>query len=54
MTILSATTCATDLDNDALNRALAADGWTIRHIETWNRNGQHDAIIVWDAPDLPY
>jgi len=54
MTILSAATCATDLDDDSLNHALLADGWTIRHIETWHRNGHHDSIIVWDAPDLPF
>ncbi len=57
MTHLSNGTVATDLDAHDDNAALAAQGYTIRHIETW-----HDldhTCIVWDAPeitesDLPY
>ena len=48
MTHLSNGTVATDLDAHDDNAALAAQGYTIRHIETW-----HDldhTCIVWDAP----
>ena len=59
MTHLSATTCATDLGNAVVNKQLLDQGYTIRHIETWHRDGQDDSIIVWDTPaldeaDLPY
>jgi len=57
MTHLSNGTVATDLDGHDDNAALAAQGYTIRHIETW-----HDldhTCIVWDVPeitecDVPY
>ncbi len=57
MTHLSNGTVATDLDAHDDNAALTAQGYTIRHIETWH---DHDtSCIVWDAPriseaDLPY
>ena len=57
MTHLSNNTVATDLDAHAHNAALTAQGYTIRHIETYL---DHDAsCIIWDAPalteeDLPY
>ena len=59
MTHLSTTTCATDLGNAVVNKQLLDQGYTIRHIETWHRDGQDDSIIVWDIPaldeaDLPY
>ena len=50
MTHLSNGTVATDLDAHDDNAALAAQGYTIRHIETW-----HDldhTCIVWDAPEI--
>lgn len=50
MTHLGNNTVATDLDAHATNAALAAQGYTVRHIETW-----HDldhSCIVWDAPDI--
>ena len=48
MTHLSNGTVATDLDAHDDNAALAAQGYTIRHIETW-----HDldhTCIFWDVP----
>ena len=58
MTNLSNGTVATDLDNDSDNRNLLAQGYTVRHIETYHRDTDHSCII-WDAPslteaDLPY
>jgi hypothetical protein len=44
-------TIATDLDAHDDNAALTAEGYTIRHIETWHRDIDH-ACIIWDAPDL--
>ena len=48
----------TDLDAHADQLSLLAEGYTIRHIETWHRDIDH-SCIVWDAPeiteaDLPY
>ena len=59
MTFLSNGAIATDIDAHADNLSLLEDGYSIRHIETWHRNGYDDACIVWDAPaiteaDLPY
>jgi hypothetical protein len=57
MTQLSNGTVATDLDAHADNVALTAQGYTIRHIETWHDQGA--TCIIWDAPavteaDFPY
>lgn len=57
MTHLSNGTVVTELDNGADNRTLSAQGYTIRHIETWHDHDQ--TCIVWDAPaisdaDLPF
>lgn len=57
MTQLSNGTVATDIDAHTDNAALTEQGYTIRHIETWN---DHDTTcIIWDAPqiteaDLPF
>ena len=58
MTHLSNGTIATDIDAHDDNAHLTAQGYTIRHIETWHRNTEM-SCIVWDAPgiaeaDLPY
>ncbi len=57
MTQLSNGTIATDLDAHSDNATLTAQGYTVRHIETYHDLGQ--TCIVWDAPqiaetDLPY
>lgn len=50
MTHLSNGTVATDFDAHSDNAALAAHGYTIRHIETWH---EHDTTcIVWDPPEI--
>ena len=50
MTHLSNGTVATDIDATEYNAALTAQGYTVRHIETWH---DHDStIVVWDAPDI--
>ena len=59
MTFITATTCATDLNDTIANTDLAGQGYTIRHIETWHRDNHSDSIIVWDVPqisetDLPF
>ena len=57
MTHLRNNTVATDLDAHSHNANLTAQGYTIRHIETYL---DHDtSCIIWDAPelsdtDLPY
>ena len=56
MTHLGNGTVATDLDDTDTNIALMAQGYAIRHIETYP---DHGSCIVWDAPavteaDLPY
>lgn len=51
MTYFDNGTVATDLDAHDDNAALTAEGYTIRHIETWHRDIDH-ACIIWDAPDL--
>jgi hypothetical protein len=58
MTKLDNGTVVTDLDNHSDATRLSAEGYTIRHIETWHRDEDH-SFIVWDAPeitaaDLPY
>ena len=50
MTKLSHGSIATDLDNSDANDDLSAQGYTIRHIETWHDHDQ--TCIVWDAPEL--
>ena len=57
MTKLDNGTVATDFDAHDDNAALATQGYTIRHIETWHDVGE--TCIIWDAPeitegDLPY
>ena len=60
MTLLSNGTVATDLDAHGDNAHLTAQGFTIRHIETFHFTpGVDDTCIIWDAPelseaDLPY
>jgi len=57
MTHLANGTVATDIDAIEDNAALTAQGYTIRHIETWHE-ADH-TCIVWDPPriteaGLPY
>ena len=52
MTHLNNGTVVTDLDAQDENATLTGHGYTIRHIETWHRNGHDDTCIVWDAPDI--
>jgi hypothetical protein len=57
MTKLDNGIIATDIDATADNAALSAQGYTIRHIETWHDHDQ--TCIVWDTPtitesDLPF
>jgi hypothetical protein len=40
---------ATDLTADDENNRLTAQGYTIRHVETWR---DHGSYIVWDAPEV--
>ncbi len=59
MTHLSNGTVVTDLDAHTDNADLTSYGYTIRHIETWHRDGTDQTFIAWDAPqiteaDLPY
>ena len=58
MTHLSNGLVVTDLDNHHDNAALASQGYTVRHVETYHGHDGH-SVIVWDAPelteaDLPY
>ena len=58
MTHLSNGTVATDVDAHDDTAALSAQGYTIRHIETYHRDTDM-SCIVWDAPaiteaDLPF
>ena len=58
MTHLSNGSVATDIDAHDDNAALSAQGYTIRHIETYHRDTDM-SCIVWDAPaiteaDLPF
>lgn len=53
MTRLSNGATATDLDAHQDNASLTAQGYTIRHIETWHHAGHDDTCIIWDAPALP-
>jgi hypothetical protein len=51
MTHLSNGTVATDIDAHDDNAALTAQGYTIRHIETYHRDVDL-SCIVWDAPEI--
>ena len=51
MTHLSNGTVATDIDAHDDNAALSAQGYTIRHIETYHRDTDM-SCIVWDAPAI--
>ena len=57
MTHLGNGTVATDIDATDYNTTLVAQGYTVRHIETWHENDT--TCIIWDAPqiteaDLPF
>ena len=57
MTYLSNGTVVTDAEASSDNAALSAQGYTIRHIETWHDHSQ--TCIVWDCPkiseaDIPF
>jgi hypothetical protein len=52
MTEMSDGTCATDLDDNDANITLSNRGYTVRHIETWHRDGVSDSVIVWDPPEI--
>ena len=57
MTHLANGTVATDIDAIEDNAILTAQGYTIRHLETWHE-ADHTGI-VWDPPqigeaDLPF
>jgi hypothetical protein len=57
MTRIDHNTIATDRNDDAANAQLLASGYSIRHIETWHRDGHDISTIVWDVlstEDLPY
>ena len=59
MTEMSDGTIVTDVDNHADNDRLTSRGYTIRHIETWHRDGVSESFVVWDPPaiteaDLPF
>jgi hypothetical protein len=51
MTHLTNGTVVTDLDASDENAALTAQGYTIRHVETWHRVTDH-TCVVWDAPEI--
>jgi hypothetical protein len=58
MTHLPNGTVATDIDAHDDNAALSAQGYTIRHVETYHRHPDM-TCIVWDPPaiteaDLPF
>jgi hypothetical protein len=40
------------IDNDADNNRLTSRGYTIRHIETWHRDGVSESFVVWDPPEI--
>jgi hypothetical protein len=52
MTQLDNGTVATDFDAHGDNAALTAQGYTIRHIETWHRDGVSESFVVWDPPEI--
>ena len=52
MTVIDCNTCATDLTDTMANSQLRDRGYTVRHIETWHRDGNSVSFIVWDSPDI--
>ena len=51
VTHLNNGTIVTDAEASYENAALSAQGYTIRHIETWH--GANDqTCIVWDRPEI--
>jgi hypothetical protein len=42
----------TNIDNHDDNGLLTSQGYTVRHIETWYRDGAPESFIVWDAPEI--
>ena len=48
MTHLDNEAVVTDIDAHDDNAWLTAQGYTIRHIETWH--AEDETCIVWDAP----
>ncbi len=60
MTLLRNGNIATDLDAHHDNAQLTAQGYTVRHVETFHfQPGVNDTCIIWDAPaiteaDLPF
>jgi hypothetical protein len=44
MTEMSDGTIVTDLDNHQDNNRLTSRGYTIRHIETWHRDGDSEKL----------
>ena len=44
MTKIDQNSYATDLDDQVTNSHLTDQGYTIRHIETWHRNGHSESI----------
>ena len=50
MTKLSNGTVVTDLHNDLDNQSLSGQGYSIRHIETYNTT--NESFIVWNAPEI--
>ena len=50
MTHLSNGTVATDIGATDYHAALTAQGYTVRHVETWHDHGT--TCIVWDAPEI--
>jgi hypothetical protein len=51
MTHLDPGAIVTDLDTHEDNAALTAQGYTIRHVETWHGDFDH-SCVVWDAPEI--
>lgn len=51
MTHLSNGTIVTDIDAATDHAFLTAQGYTIRHIETWHRDEDH-SFIVWECPQI--
>ena len=51
MTHLDDGTIVTDLLAQRENDRLTAEGYTIRHVETWHEH-DHASYIAWDAPEI--
>jgi hypothetical protein len=50
MTHLGNGIVATDIDATEYNTVLTAQGYTVRHVETWHDLGS--TVVVWDAPEI--